>query len=119
MPFFPNRVSIELKLKFQPKIQKKTPLGRKYPFFSSHTMNFDIKFQPLKMRSDYCHKVLSDLGIPYINLMPSGKTTPGGYGSTNHTGKHRGNFQFWVDLVKKGLSSEILNNSVFLNPVSR
>ena len=38
-------------------------LGRKSTLFSSHTMNFDMKVQPLIMLSDYCHKVLSDLKI--------------------------------------------------------
>ena len=60
-----NMVSTELNLKFQPKFQKQVTfpslLGRKGTLFSSHTMYFDIKFQPLKMRSDYCHQELFDL----------------------------------------------------------
>ena len=62
-----NRFSTELKLKFQPKFQKKVAfsshLGRKSTLFSNHTMNFDMKFQLLKMLSDYCHKVLSSFKI--------------------------------------------------------
>ena len=61
-----NRVSTELKLKFQQKFEKKVTffslLGKK-TLSSSRIMNFDTKFQPLKMWSNYCHKVLSDIKI--------------------------------------------------------
>ena len=60
------KVSTEQKLKFQPKFQKNDffqHFGQKNALFSTQTISFDMKFQPLKMRSDYCHKVLNDLKI--------------------------------------------------------
>ena len=60
-------MSTEYKFKFQPKLHKKQPFPvfwEEKNTFYSHTMNFEIKFQPLQMSSDYCHKVLSDLKFP-------------------------------------------------------
>ena len=58
---------MESKLKFQPKFQKSDFFPGFWPekntLFSSHKVQFDMKFQPLKMRSAYFHKVLNDLKI--------------------------------------------------------
>ena len=111
-----SRVSTELKLKFQSKLQKKLPfsslLGRKNTLFSSHTMKFDIKVQPLKMQSNCCYKVLSDLKI-------SGKPCSEGKDLPTTPAKHWKSFQSWADLVKKGLSLVILKNLLFFNTVSQ
>ena len=82
-------------------------------------MNFDMKFQPLKMQADYHHKEMNDLKIFNINSMSSGKLPSVGKALPNTTLKHRERFQSWVDLMKKGLSHMVLNNLVFFNPVSR
>ena len=51
--------------------------------------------------------------------MLSGKPPPDGKDLPTTLTKHRENFQFWVDLVEKGLSHEILTKFVFFNAVSR
>ena len=127
--FVQCRVSTELKLKVQPKFQKKEtffkPFGQKTALFSSHTMNFDVKFQPLKMQPDYCQKVLSNLKIsnklefPIIIQCLQVNYRRRIRIDQPPLAKHREYFQSWLDLVKeKGLSHVILNNIFFCNPVS-
>ena len=41
-------------------------------------MNFDMKFHPLQMQSDYCHKVLNNLKISNKLEFPSVKPTSEG-----------------------------------------
>ena len=57
------KVKVAIPAKFSEKSDLFPAFGQKNTLFSSHTMSFNMKFQPVNMQSDYCHKVLSDLKL--------------------------------------------------------
>ena len=81
-------------------------------------MHFDIKFQPLKIWSDFCHKVLGDFNNSielefHINSMSSTKSPRESKDIPTTLTKHGENYHSWVELVKKCLSRMLLNNISF------
>ena len=54
-------VKVKISAKLQKIVTFSRTFGQKNTLFSSHNINFITKFQPLKMRTDYCHKVFINL----------------------------------------------------------
>ena len=87
-------------------------------------MNFDMKFQPLTMQSDYFHKVLSGLNVsnklefPIQVLCPPVDHPQRGRNYHPPQAKHRENLQSLVKFLINGLSHMILKHLVFFKPSS-